>query len=548
MREFPSIKDYREINKMNPRRLLYTFFIILLLAGCGKTSKSNTILLKINVSETVENQNEIVSKIYSDLAKLHKSGVPLREYMLNVESSVKEHEKESTSDWFYCTEADIYNGKYLKALTLRYIDFDMKDTWKKYACFSYYCDSLPNANSVKVFLSDESNKDVLSMFVGYWCPDFVSEEEMERNAEVAEVYGKFIIDHYGLDELLSCAARDHMKEWLIELGLPYSFEDKYAQLLDCFTYSEEAEYKLIIKTDQNLEFYAMPPQEDGSDVFLLRQFLYESHEMVDDLLHYIEREAPDYYERARNNLLSANERIYFDHTLLSALGGVTMSSEIRLGSYLTFAHEICHVIVPTVSDTAHQWRYEGFANYAGYARGNMSIDVLLSIEKEYLKDASANMQEYSDLYREYLEKLQKILYMEDCTYMDLLKLSAQTEMHPDYSEYFYSITDSYAATYYPIDDEENSKLSYSTATFFVQYLIENYSLHNFLQYCYDDVSFEEAFGTSFAEALETWKQEFSVSSVSVIMPMGTVLNTNTPNIPYHKWPLVSMKTRISKEF
>ena len=320
------------------------------------------------------------------------------------------------------------------------------------------------------------------------------------------------MDSLLLTIMVSCAARDHVNEWLIELGLPYSFEDNYAQLLDSFTYSEETEYKLIIKTDQNLEFYATPPQDDGNDVFLLRQFLYESHEMVDDLLRYIEREAPDYYERAKNNLLTANERIYFDHTLLSALGGVTMNSEIRLKSYLTFAHEICHVIVPTVSDTAHQWRYEGFADYAGYVNDVMSIDVLLSINKEYLKEASANMHEYSDLYRKYLEELQKILYTEGCTYVDLLKLSAQTEMHPDYSKYFYSITDSYAAAYYHISDEENSKLSYSTAPFFVQYLIDNYSLNNFLQYCYDDVSFEEAFGTSFSEAFEAWKREFSTDT------------------------------------
>ena len=63
--------------------------------------------LRIQVSETVENKNEVVEKIYDDLRQLHEAGIPLKGYQLNIESSVKEHEKESTADWYYCTAEDV---------------------------------------------------------------------------------------------------------------------------------------------------------------------------------------------------------------------------------------------------------------------------------------------------------------------------------------------------------------------------------------------------------------------------------------------------------
>ena len=390
----------------------------------------------------------------------------------------------------------------------------MKDTWKKYACLAYFCNLEPYfPDKVVTYLSDEANKDVLSMFVGYWCADFYSEEEIERNAEVAKLYGKYIIDNYGLEALISCKAGDYVNEWLGYLGIPYSYEDPYAELLDTFAYSEGDGYRLIIETDQNLEIYATPPHRDGNDVFLLRQFLYESHQMIDEFLNRVMREAPDYYETIRHNLFHEKVRVYFDRTLLSAQGGVTMNSEIRNDSYLVFSHEICHVLLPAEINTSHLWRYDGFADYACYIIGYLSDATTMSwvrqVLEEAMEDALENKSKYPEWYLDYLEKVQRALDDENATYGDFQRVEAQVEVQLGAdSEYFTSLYDSYTYNYADIDKEENTQLSYRTAAFFVQYLIDKYSLNSFFQYSIDNVSFEEAFGTSFSEALKTWQEEF----------------------------------------
>ena len=110
---------------------------------------------------------------------------------------------------------------------------------------------------------------------------------------------------------------------------------------------------------------------------------------------------------------------------------------------------------------------------------------------------------------DYLEKVQRALDDENATYGDFQRVEAQVEVQLGAdSEYFTSLYDSYSYNYADIDKEENTQLSYRTAAFFVQYLIDKYSLNSFFQYSIDNVSFEEAFGTSFSEALKTWQEEF----------------------------------------
>ena len=284
---------------------VFVFFILFLFTGCS-SAKQQSFPLEIHVSESLANRNEIIQKVMDDLEPLHESGLPLKTVSLYVDDTGSSNKTTDQPGVSVCTEDQVSRGDYLDMLVLQYLDFDYSDLWKKYASYAYYCGEQPDVDLVRSFLTGESDKDVLSLFPGYFSTYYVEEDEIHLNKNVAEAYGAYIIDNYGVEELINCSAQDHMNDWLVFMGADYEFTDDYSDLLKQFRYTESSRYAMIVENDYNIKFLVLPSPCEGKTVFLLRQILCEAYEAVDHVLDLIEAKAPDYYSRAYDNLLTTN--------------------------------------------------------------------------------------------------------------------------------------------------------------------------------------------------------------------------------------------------
>ena len=63
-------------------------FFSIILSGCGNRVPAERILLQIDVSEDIENRNEIIADIYEDLKPMHLSEIPLKKYKLEITISI----------------------------------------------------------------------------------------------------------------------------------------------------------------------------------------------------------------------------------------------------------------------------------------------------------------------------------------------------------------------------------------------------------------------------------------------------------------------------
>ncbi len=506
------------------KRFFSTFLCVVLtaisLAGCADSIEYPS-YLNIRISQKIEDQeerDEISEKVEKDLKPLHKLGVPLKEYDLVVEYNPVVDEKMPPVTQLNCSPEQILNGDYLRPLVFHYMDLTIKDQWKKYAIYAYLYEEPLDTESVLPFLSDEENKDVLSMFPAYFSTYYKTDEEIEVNANIARLYGRFIIKKYGVDELVNCLAKDHINEWLESIGIPYTFTDEYAEVLDKPIYNEDRNSAFMVETNYNIRIYCVPSPTEGDDVFLLRKFIYDAYVNVEKIMNTIKEDTPEYYETAYKNLTSDNIKVIFREDNKSCYDQGT----IYLGSYVALPHEVCHSIIPANRRGAQRWSEEGFGNYmsfiiCGVPYGDKEekkefIDEVLEKGRDYyIEKTIYNIPIIYDLIAEYTEKCGVPESAEDVDLFEYLK--CETRILTEYQMQGYNVIDSVADSYGYMGgrlamEEENSEISYNQAAFFDEYLIENYSLTNFLAFAYDDKTFEEAFGAPFDEELNKWRNEF----------------------------------------
>ncbi|MBQ3911600.1 MAG: hypothetical protein II694_01340 [Lachnospiraceae bacterium] len=232
-------------------------FFSIILSGCGNRVPAERILLQIDVSEDIENRNEIIADIYEDLKPLHLLEIPLKKYKLEVNNNLSERERNrATEEYLACTEEDIYSGNYLEELIRYYIDLPTREVWKKYACFTWLTREVPDADDVRSFLRDERHKSVLSMFSAYFFTVSRTEEEVRLSKSIAELFGKYIIDNYGLEVLLNCSSDEYINEWLSSLGITYKVaEGSFTEMMEHYIPREEAKIHIYGEMHGLEEYY-----------------------------------------------------------------------------------------------------------------------------------------------------------------------------------------------------------------------------------------------------------------------------------------------------
>jgi hypothetical protein len=477
--------------------------LLCFLPGCKDIGNKEG-FITIYIADDCEIGNEVIAEIYQDLKPLQKSKVPLRNVAIHIEDSkvgITSHGMD-----MYCAVEDIQSGKYLEPLVIKSIELKHDEIWKKYAIYGYLYKETESSEGLKEYLSDADNRDILSMFIGYFIPEYNTMEEIGVNVSIAKLYGKYIIDECGLDELLSCDASDYINEWLGSMGLTFSYEDEYKDILKQFNYTEDKGYNLVAQTDLEVSFYMAPPKEDGSNVYLSRQVLAETYVALNEILNYIKEYAPEYYQKSKANLIGVN--VFFDRPVYSVTGGgyYPAEKEVRVSRYIDVVHELCHAILP--NSNAHQWRNEGFAEYASKIVSKLSI-YRDKVEKDY-HTIEENAIFINEEYTEYRDEIIECIETGDYDIERYKRISAKVliKMREDGAP-VESVYDNYVAQYTDVPKEENVDLSYDEAMFFVEYLIKKYNLSKFLEYCCNENTFEEAFGVNFESAIQRWREEFA---------------------------------------
>lgn len=475
--------------------------------------------LEITVSEKIDNKDEIVKKIVTDFQPLIDSGLPIKKYKISVEQLVLKNKMIFNGITLTCTGDQILTDEYKERLFCKCLDLDEKDIWKKYAYYAYLYDEIVDVDKVGKIINDAETKDILSMFPAYFSTYFYSDAQINENSMVAKAYGKYIINTYGFAKLYECKANEYTSDWLISIGENITYQDPYADLFNEFTYEENDFTKsLIIKTDQNISFFCTPPALEGNNVKLLRSFLFEAHNTVEKIFEKVSKEAPTYWGNVKDKLTSSDLRIFFDLEL-DNIEGYYEKNEIHLNNYSAFHHEVCHYLFSdSHSNKKTQfWKEEGLANYCMFIMNDISTYKYGQKENhdKYIENGRDHYSEditrlvYYDSIILYSEKYGRIEQDSDYKIKEFEKIRAQVEsIWQNEGRETYSIAKAYESIGTDTGNSEDSRLTYSQATFFVEYLINNYSLENYLKFYFEDATFEEAFGKSFDEIYECWKNDF----------------------------------------
>ena len=173
-------------------------------------------------------------------------------------------------------------------------------------------------------------------------------------------------------------------------------------------------------------------------------------------------------------------------------------------------HEILHLIFPTETSLKTEWwKYEACADglmYKYYPSRWYKLDFYSAFSPAYLntKKTPHIYLAHADFPRT-ADEVDVMLFLKAMLVADHTFLSEE-----EYDKKWQSLAEFYQQDIELADlpNEGGNMLSYQELATFADYLIENYSLSTFLEYCLADTSlFEEVYGIDYETAEAAWLED-----------------------------------------
>ena len=399
----------------------------------------------------------------------------------------------------YCTEADINNKTYFDALIEALFDFTQP--WMFEGAAALASERNVDEAALRIYYSKRHDANLLSLFAGYFCKDFVTQEELQVAKDTAAALAKYVISNYGMESFLSGVTPDQKNEWLLNIGASEVYTNEDEESFNGYTYSRSKEYPLIVTTAEYVIYFKRIPGEIES-VEQVKQVLKGTQKCIADMKALIRDHAPRSYELIKDTI---DEPIhyYFQTHLVNGRAGEASSffKSINLSTSFAIPHETAHVLIQA-KESNSAWRYEGIAEYLFYTIAPDARDREVSYS-EFLEMIGAEQSQFDQLrVQYYLNHAQYPKSAEEFDVAEYQKATAAVTLaYPNINVDFLGIKFREPIKTFRQEDPGNG-LTYPQAHLLIAYLVDQYSLDAVLEFCLKDSAFEVAFGRSYEEVME----------------------------------------------
>lgn len=479
-----------------------------------KTMSSTSGPCTISVRDTIydgEQAAEWWYAVQSDLAVLYRTldmkedeYTPFTIYI--VDKTL--HGPETWKNHLYCTPEDILSGGYRQELAGTVLSAG--ERWKRLGLASIAFDKKKtDVRQLKAYLTDAEDVDLLGLYVPYFSDAFASEEEISMAQTAARLLCEHVIREHGGAALAEDACMDCRQELLDELGVDRTYTDMFGDFDSGYVYSSSEEYPLVVTTPRGDTFNIVPLPGDMETPAGVCRLLYEAWEGPRVILEAVRAEAPEYAD-----ILEKNYSKPFTCNLNPNRYGSVASSRLRrqktieLGWASSIVHEIMHFFVPSDRCFAEEWKYEASAEYLTYKYYpprwyRLDYYNIFAPDKVNTKITPQIYLAYADFPRT-ADEVDVMLFIKAMLAADHIVLS-----DAEYDEKWQSLAESYQKIgLAELPAEGGNMLSYEELATFADYLIENYSLSTFLEYCLDsDTTFENVYGIDYETAEAAWLED-----------------------------------------
>lgn len=411
----------------------------------------------------------------------------------------------------YCVADDILSGNY--RLSLIKACLSLSQSWMTDGAYGYLYGSDVDINEEQLadYYAKAEDLRVLSLFPAYECDTFTSEETRQVARDTCVAVASFVIDTYGADAFVSDITAEHKEAWLASLGVNRTYENVYDGFFNGATFDASREYPFII-TLHNITYCFQRLEGEIESAQDIEELVYNTVLHIDACMEYLAENAPRNYTRVAQNMEGPITIRFIinrvsENQLLSSFTNV----EKRLVTLITntkILHEFAHIMFPKIDGTKKTvWKNEGLAEYLDF-----NIWPEDAIRQRYLYILSNDFTEGDDesqlarLIQSYyaqreplpqtIQEFNAVLFVEAA--------ATQSILNPQYESQDLLLTIPMDGSYgYGVPGDGN-ELTYMQACLFTSYLVERFTLDQMLDFCLDDLDFEEAFGQPYAEIKEEW--------------------------------------------
>lgn len=413
----------------------------------------------------------------------------------------------------YATEETVLDGSYRPYLAEAAFG---TERWKAVGLCAAVFGADAEEEALAAWYADDAHDDMLSLFPAYFVAEFASAEELRMAEATAASLTGYILAQDGAQAVLTAEPEAYVPDWLASLGIYRPYADPYAGLLTGYTWGRNQYYALIATSPKGDVFKMNPLSYDMHTPAQVRRALCERELAVEAVIAGVERDAPEFAPVLRQNYAAP---ITYEFNEAGGNTTYTANRRITLNNAGSILHETMHMLtpctVPRISRYMDSWKVEGLAEYLTltyYPWVGEREEGLRSLQEGYVWIESAEDPQELAFWRAvgdvYLQHAPMPQTLQDVN----IKLWYRATLEVRYQLGFpvSTVSGVYGnAGSASLEEMYGNELTYTEAEWLTCYLVDRYGLPAFMHYCMDEegVTFEEAFGMTYAEAKALWLSE-----------------------------------------
>jgi len=244
---------------------------------------------------------------------------------------------------------------------------------------------------------------------------------------------------------------------------------------------------------------------------------------MSNILSYIQANAPMQYANVLSNWESKISYYFYESSGKSH--AFSSTNEIFITQLNAVFHETIHILVHPLVGQGEAWKGEGIAEYLSFLDG--TINKLEYIAYSYLTADTEGLEGndliFVNMIREYyFSKAPYPQGLDDTDYSLFYKAGATiTLTNPELANSELKITisrlftESFKESRDYLNDDFGNDLTYPKAYLFTKYLIDMYDLDTMLSCCFNEQTFEEAFGKTKEEAFADFMATLKIRKIPI---------------------------------
>ena len=413
----------------------------------------------------------------------------------------------------YSTAEDVLSGQYRVALLAA--AFGTDEPWVAIGLTAYVFDTELNEDILTSYYSESESLDILSLFAAYFNDAFADEEERDIAEATAASLSRYVIETYGLDELLK-QGQTYVQPWLTSLGVDREYENPYSGSFSGYRYTASKDYPLVVISTRDDEFYFPVLEGLIETPRQIEDILFENTQSAKVILSYLEEHAPEYFEEIKRNY---SEPIFYyfndDHDYHVADRG----RRVHVNDPSVMIHAMIHVMIPPPKGIPSLWPYESIVEYLNSevypskAERIRFFNVLTAdFDGDSADDQIARLAQ--QIYKKYAEMPANRDDLDVLLYTKSIVAAAMLLPHLKSESPLLSVTFREWRKRQFSSGEEGSDMTYPQAASFGDYLVRNYGLSSLIRLCLEPgVDFQDVYGVRFNVTRKLWTREVMSTSL-----------------------------------